>query len=647
MKLEKLEIENFKNMMRFTLEPGGRNVSIYGDNATGKTSIFDSITFLLFGKDSRCQADFSIKPIDPATGEELHNLNHSVEGCFVTNEGLNSRRITLKRELVENWTKKRGSATAEFSGHNTNYWVDGVPSKKKEYDAVIAAICPENLFSLLCSPTAFSSLHWTKQRAALLEVCGDVSIETVIAADPDFSAIPALLGGKSVDDWKKITAGRRAEINRRLVEIPARIDELKKSEPEMTNSNSLLLVGQLTKLREQLAAKNTEVATVTAGGGAASLQERLYSEDNKLRDIKEAHERSVRASKQNLENELTAAKNAGTAAKSLLDAAERKITNISDDIRTVTESISVLGQQWRDAQDMVFVSGSCPTCGQDIPAEQAESARAAFNLERSKKIESISTLGFAQKERLAKLNAEMGETKGHHVIHQTAVAEANWSIIQLQESIRKIDTTTPAAEELPEYQEAKRERDAIQAELTAISAGNTGILEKLTAEGSAIQDQIKVAEADLAKIEQHHKTTDRITELGAEEKTLAGEYAKLEGQLNVIDRFTRAKVRMLDERINSRFEIVKFRMFEEQINGGLADTCVMTVDGVPYGDLNNAARIQGGLDIIRTLSGYHRFAPPVIIDNHESVVRIPDMGETQVISLFVSGADKALRVVVQ
>jgi len=216
---------------------------------------------------------------------------------------------------------------------------------------------------------------------------------------------------------------------------------------------------------------------------------------------------------------------------------------------------------------------------------------------------------------------------------------------ELQTSLANVEKNAPSAEELPEYIEAKREADAIKIELDNISTGNTGILEKLKAEAETIQQSIKTSEFDIAAIEQHQRNADRIGELAAEEKKLAGEYAKLEGQLNIIDNFTRAKVRMLDERINSHFQIVKFKMTEEQINGGLADTCVMTIGGVPYPDLNNAARIQGGLDIIRTLSGYHKFAPPVVIDNRESVTSIPDMGDTQVVSLFVSEQDKSLRVV--
>ena len=42
--------------------------SIYGGNATGKTTIADAFFWLLFDKDSAGRADFNIKPLS-ATGE--------------------------------------------------------------------------------------------------------------------------------------------------------------------------------------------------------------------------------------------------------------------------------------------------------------------------------------------------------------------------------------------------------------------------------------------------------------------------------------------------------------------------------------------------------------------------------------------------
>ena len=84
-------------------------------------------------------------------------------------------------------------------------------------------------------------------------------------------------------------------------------------------------------------------------------------------------------------------------------------------------------------------------------------------------------------------------------------------------------------------------------------------------------------------------------------------------------------------------------MFDEQINGGMTETCVCTVDGVPYSDLNNAAKVQAGMDIIGAMAEHYGFYPPVWVDNRESIVRLPEMRQ-QVISLVVSEPDKELRV---
>ena len=84
--------------------------------------------------------------------------------------------------------------------------------------------------------------------------------------------------------------------------------------------------------------------------------------------------------------------------------------------------------------------------------------------------------------------------------------------------------------------------------------------------------------------------------------------------------------------------------FEEQINGGIAECCEVTVNGVGYSSgLNNGARIQAGLDIIRTLQEHEGFYPPVWVDNAESVTVLPEM-KCQVIRLVVSEPDKKLRM---
>jgi hypothetical protein len=165
MRLISLTLNNFKGIKSFALKPQGKDINIYGDNATGKTTLADAFMWLLFDKDSQNRKDFQIKTLGQ-DGEPEHGLEHSVEAVL---ELENGKRITLKKVFKEKWTKKRGSATAEFTGHTTDHFIDGVPAKKKEYDEKIAEIADEQIFRLLTDPAYFNQqLHWQKRRELLL-----------------------------------------------------------------------------------------------------------------------------------------------------------------------------------------------------------------------------------------------------------------------------------------------------------------------------------------------------------------------------------------------------------------------------------------------------------------------------------------------
>jgi len=60
-RLKQLRLENFKCHKALTLDFNGQNTSIYGDNATGKTSVYDAFVWLLFGKDSAGNGEKNIE----------------------------------------------------------------------------------------------------------------------------------------------------------------------------------------------------------------------------------------------------------------------------------------------------------------------------------------------------------------------------------------------------------------------------------------------------------------------------------------------------------------------------------------------------------------------------------------------------------
>jgi predicted ATP-dependent endonuclease of OLD family len=121
-KIKKLIIENFKKIKQMALNFNGENVNVYGDNETGKTTINDAFTWVLFGKDSLdrddTNKDFEIKPKD-ANGNQVHHLETKVELIL----DVDGRELKLKRVFYEVYKGKRGNEL-EFDKNTTDFYIN-------------------------------------------------------------------------------------------------------------------------------------------------------------------------------------------------------------------------------------------------------------------------------------------------------------------------------------------------------------------------------------------------------------------------------------------------------------------------------------------------------------------------------------------
>lgn len=306
MRLKKINIKNFKGISSFTLQTNGGNTeNLYGDNATGKTSIVDSVCWLLFDKDSQWKKKFQIKPID-ADGNEIHNLETVVEGVFELADDAASI-ITLQKVFKEQYAKKRGSVTAEFTGHTTNYFIDGVPASKGDYTKRIADFANEELFKLLTSPTYFNTeMHWKDRRNVLIDVCGDITDMEIISSVIELNDLSIILDGKSVDDYRLVAMSRRKKINEELQQIPSKIEGANSVLPERVNTHIEVIVGKIVKLQEQAEVKRKEMATLTNGGMTAELNKQIAEIDTKVAEVKTKHQETVAVMTQDLRKELDA-----------------------------------------------------------------------------------------------------------------------------------------------------------------------------------------------------------------------------------------------------------------------------------------------------------------------------------------------------
>jgi len=648
MKLHKLSLSNFKGLKSFTLEPKGQSINIYGDNATGKTTLFDAFAWLLFNKDSQNRADFEIKTLGP-DGEPEHGLEHAVEAILELEDG---QQIALKKVYKEKWTKKRGSAKAEFTGHTVDHFIDGVPVQKKEYDARIAEIADENIFRLLTDPRYFNEvLHWQKRREILLEVCGDVSDAEVIASKKELSKLADILGNRTIEQHRKVIQSRRTEINRELEKIPVRIDEAERNLPRIDDiANPDALPDDIEKLRAELRKKQEELAQAKAGGQIAEKTKELRLIEGQILDLRNKHRQALDEEVGEKRRELAAIQGEIFKTRTDINAKESALASYEAEIKSLDEKMETLRRGWHIENNMVFEfeqSETCPTCGQPLPAEQIEAARekalADFNREKAEKLESINAEG----KRLAGVKQTMEQNLA---VASEALAKAKADLAELEQTeaslkaeIEAIMQGSQPVESTPEYYQLYAKQRDLQDEIRKLEADNSIAVTAIQKEIDTLTDAIQALEQAQARLEAWKKGLQRIEDLKAEERRLASEFEDLERQLYLTEEFIRTKVRLLEDRINSKFKLARFKLFNTLVNGGIEECCETTFQGVPYSNLNNGARLNIGLDIINTLADHYGFTPPVWLDNAESVTNIlPTMG--QQIRLIVSATDKKLRV---
>ena len=226
MKILSLTLENFRSIKNLTVNFDGEDADVLGANGTGKTTIANAICWLLIDRPATDEADFTPKT------EGTHGLNHKAS---MTVELADGQRMTLAKDFYEKWTRKRGAATEEFTGNVTDYYIDGVKSKKKEYTEVIETACGidlEHMKMLMVLGYFADTMKTDEKRRILFEMVGEFTDMDVIAANEELEGIEDffLMPGTedrhyTVEQWKKIATEQKKKLNKDLETIPARIDE--------------------------------------------------------------------------------------------------------------------------------------------------------------------------------------------------------------------------------------------------------------------------------------------------------------------------------------------------------------------------------------------------------------------------------------
>lgn len=671
--LKSLHLENFKGIRNLDVKFSNKT-KVKGQNATGKTTIFDAFTWLLFNKNSAGEEKFNVRSLDK-DGKRIDNVEIKVVAVL----DVDGKEMELSKIQKQNWVKKRGTDTVALQGNVNSFEIDGYPKSEAEFKAYISCLAQsEEMFKMLTNPQYFSSLKWKDQRDILMKLVAEVSDAELAKTDSKYAPlINELEKASSTDDIRAKFSKALSEWRKKQSEIPVRIDEAEKSKIDVDVAEQELAKVDLVRRIAECGKKMEN-----AGSALGDLRSKEMQLQFDMSGMEQTMNRELSNKRSIMDAELRDCKNELEHFAVTISLKEKQI---SDNEKTITDADAErkkLGEQYNsekakafdetpylfDESKWIFDESTtvCSLCGQKLPADKIEQLKTDFEERKTKaKADAKRKLNDSKSDFITQKESNLEEIKAYGFAKKNLIEELTKKNADLQmeiDSLKKQEQGTftnkeelcKLLSEIPEeadysqneeYVKLKAEHDKVFAKIEKLeSEGADSVVDELKAVKADLQAQLDEVNAIIAKASMNVEIDERIAQLQAEQKEIGQKVADQEQMLYLLEEFIRFKLDKISDSINSHFKTVNFKLFEMQLNGGMKDCCECTVNGVPYSTLNSGHRIVAGLDIIRSLSELYCVSVPIFVDNAESLneFNVPDM-DAQLILLSVS-EDKQLKV---
>jgi len=627
MKLLTFSAQNFRSI-NAAFNPQGHNVNIYGCNGAGKTSTEDAFLWLLFGKDSADRKDYDLIPHKPGSAEP--NIGVGREPVVEAKLEYFGKTVALKKSYIEEWPK-RGAMKGQYAGSKTHYFVDDLEVKTGEYNSVVNELVDPELFKLLTNPHYFiETLSWQERRATLVKIAGELNVQP----EPELTA---LMVDRPFEKFHALSKQNVKAQQKELDGAPYAITEAKRLIP-----TDLPVMPDVAVLEKQQTDLENHIQTLKNDDSANAVRREIAEFETKIAEGRQKYNSEIEAENKKIQEGIDLLSNQCREKSNQLSEFKYQMKNLETKISNTADRKTEKLVEYHHVNDSIWQGNEiCPTCGQTLPAEQIESARATFNKNRSDAIEKIITDGKAMAEEIRTGNEELKKLHTEIETLTTEIETLNNRIEKGRSMLKPCNYETQI-----EFKQLSGQLTDLKSQLTnGDNSEKDSELEALVTQQNDVKEQIENAERIKLRTEQAEQQKNHVMELQKQQKKISADLGKWEKAVDLCEKYIKEQARALETAVNGKFKIAKFRMFQMQKNGEEAECCDVVY---PNGstNLSTGERLQTGIDIINTLSKYYGVAAPIWIDNAEGVT-LPVETDAQVIRLIVSPTDEKLRIEVQ
>ena len=647
----------------------GEKTRVSGKNGSGKSTVMNAVMEVLTGKNADgTQAD-NVRPI--VDGQEVEGVD--VERTVVLDidgKGTEIKKITKqKRERVD-------GVMQYVTGSNVNsYLIDGISFTQKKFDEFIAEnICPPETLLACCNPNAFLSLKSTTDMRAFLEKMAGFDLnEYIKSLGAEFSEVEEITKGHPIEQVQKT-------LNKQLTDQKKATT---KAETEWKYERGKAVESgedDVTRLAEQKVSYEKQIATLDEQ--EKSLDDVMAAYDQKSKDIldlkfeqseivRKANEGLVNQKKK-LNEDVVLFEQERKFTENDLRMVEMDLKHANMGVERHTAEIKKAQEDWKTYSEREYPEENierikaeqfdesslvCPTCGQDLPAEQAEKIRAEFEQKKAIRIKSeedIREQFYQQKDKKLteitesgnKAAADFKEAKKAREESEQKITELKQKITSLAMEIQQKQTelsSLPESVDLSdnaEYQKITAKIEQAEAALHEMNNGSEQRREITDKRNGFIRECAKI-DAEINNIKRkkqaHEEDVEKLYQAFRESSQ---KEADIQRKKDILKNFSIKKNERIASMINPVFNEFQFEFLEFTQDGNPVETCRMVSNGIEYRDMNHSKKILVQADLLRgfqELSGLNLF---VFIDDTESVndENLPDM-DRQMILLKVTDTD--------
>ena len=626
----------------------GDKTRVSGKNGSGKSTVMNAVMEVLTGKNADGSQADNVRPI--VDGQEVEGVD--VERTVVMD--IDGKETEIKK--ITKQKRERADGVMQYvPGSNVNsYTVDGISFNQKKLDEFISEnICPPETLLACCNPNAFLSLKSTTDMRAFLEKMAGFDLnEYIKSLGAEFTEVEEITKGHPIEQVQKTLNKQLTDQKKATTKAET---EWKYEKAKAVDSGE----DDVARLTEEKVSYENQIAILDEQ--EKSLDDVMNAYDQKSKDIldlkfeqsdivRKANEGLVNQKKR-LNEDTFLLEREKKNAENDLRMAEMDLKHANMGVERHTAEVKKAQEDWKTYSEREYPEENlerikaeqfdensliCPTCGQDLPVEQAEKIRSEFEQKKAKRIkdeEGVKTAFYEAKDKKLtaiiesgnKAAADLKEAKKAQAEAERKIAELKQKITSLAMEIQQKQaelSKLPDSVDLSENAEYQKITAEIEQEETALHKMNSGSEQRkeiANKRNGFIRECAKI-DAEINNINRKKQAhEEEVERLYQEFRESSQKEADIQRRKDILKNFSIKKNERIAEMINPYFEEFQFNFLSYTQNNDPVEVCEMLRKGVEYRNLNYSDKLIVQTDLLCGFQKIQGVSLPIFIDNAESI----------------------------